>query len=73
MLPLVNVGRCLLGERLRERGMTQVDLALKLNMSESRISDYIHNRKRMSLTTAINIAYAIGCSPFDLYEVTPIK
>lgn len=73
MLPFVNVGRCLLGERLRERGMSQIDLAFKLGMSEPRISDYIHNRKKMSLPTAINIAIAVGCSPFDLYELTPIK
>jgi plasmid maintenance system antidote protein VapI len=71
-MTLYKIGRCLLDERLRERGMTQVDLALKLNMSESQISDYVRNRKRMSLKTAVNSALAVGCSPFDLYEWIPI-
>jgi plasmid maintenance system antidote protein VapI len=73
MRPVVHMGRCLLDVRLRERGMSQIDLALITKMSESRISDYIHNRKRMSAPTLLNIALAVGCSPFDLYELIPIK
>jgi plasmid maintenance system antidote protein VapI len=73
MRPVVHIGRCLLGERLRERGISQIDLALVVRMSESRISDYIHNRRNMSVPTLINISLALGCSPLDLYELIPIK
>jgi transcriptional regulator with XRE-family HTH domain len=72
-MALVDVGRCLLDKRLREHGMSRIDLAIKLDMSESQISDYVHNRRKMSLKTLINVALAIGCSPFDLYEWIPIK
>lgn len=72
-MTLVSVDGCLLDVRLKEKGMSQIDLALKLHMSESQISDYVHNRRRTSFPTAINIALAVRCSLFDLYELIPIK
>jgi transcriptional regulator with XRE-family HTH domain len=61
-------GKCLLRQRLQEAGMTQQQLAEKLHMPRSQISDYVHGRKTMSLLTAKSISHAIGCSVDSLYE-----
>jgi transcriptional regulator with XRE-family HTH domain len=62
-------GKCLLLRRLKERNMTQQDLAEKIQMSASQINDYIHNRKKtMSLSNAKTIANALDCTIDDLYE-----
>lgn len=65
---MYEVGKCLLQDRLKEARMSQQDLADKINMSKTQISDYIHNRRRMNLITAKNVSHAIGCAIDDLYE-----
>lgn len=62
------VGRCLLQYRLAEAGMTQQELAEKINMKPQQISDYAANRYVMSLRNAKTISHAIGCHIDDLYE-----
>lgn len=69
----VKVGRCLLSKRLRENDMSQKDFADAMDMLESQVSDYVRNRKRMSLQTAASAAQVIGCHIDDLYEWIPIK
>lgn len=66
-------GRCLLRVRLREAGLKAADVAERLGMKESQISDYANNRKRMSLETAKNIAVIVGCHIDDLYDWIDIK
>jgi Helix-turn-helix. len=66
------VGRCLLQQRLREIGMSQQELANKVNMPKQQISDYANDRVVMSLKSAKNIASAINCAIEDLYEWIPI-
>jgi transcriptional regulator with XRE-family HTH domain len=65
---LVRVGKCLLQDHLKKFGMTQQELANKLSLSRSQISDYANNRKIMSLKNAKSIAKVIGCTIDDLYE-----
>lgn len=62
------VGRCLLLSLLRDRKMTQVDLAIITDISVTQINKYVHNKKEMSLGTAYIIASAINCKIEDLYE-----
>jgi transcriptional regulator with XRE-family HTH domain len=64
----VQVGRCLLQKLLRERGLTQQDIANRLQMPRQQVSDYANNRIVMSLRTAKAIAYVLGCHIDDLYE-----
>ncbi|MED0709674.1 helix-turn-helix transcriptional regulator [Aneurinibacillus aneurinilyticus] len=61
-------GRCLLRNRLAERKMTQVELAEKLELKPQRISDYIYNRRPMSLNVAKSISDVLHCNIEDLYE-----
>lgn len=62
-------GKCLLSLRLREAKMSQQELADKINMSKSQISQYASNTRRMSLDTAKTIAHALRLEKIDdLYE-----
>jgi putative transcriptional regulator len=62
------VGQCLLQNLLDKRRMTQADLSRKTGISPKQISDYINNRKTMSLKNAKIISRAIGCIIDDLYK-----
>ncbi|MGM7719389.1 helix-turn-helix transcriptional regulator [Metabacillus sp. Hm71] len=62
------VGRCLLRDRLDEVGMTQIDLAAKLDVKVQQINKYVLNKQKMSLRVAKNIAVILNCHIEDLYE-----
>jgi len=68
----IKVGRCLLQEQLIRIGSSPTDLAERMDMKKSQISDYINNRRTMDLHTAYNIANEIGCTVEDLYELIEI-
>lgn len=61
-------GNCRLRELLKQKGMLQRQLAELSGKSETQISDYVHNRRKMSLETALLFAKILGCHPGDLYE-----
>ncbi|WP_076304691.1 helix-turn-helix transcriptional regulator [Paenibacillus odorifer] len=61
-------GRCLLARRLREIDKSQQWLSDVTGISKSQISDYVTNRRIMSLSTAMTISKAVKCSMDDLYE-----
>ncbi|MFK7696431.1 helix-turn-helix transcriptional regulator [Paenibacillus sp. HJGM_3] len=60
------VGRVLLNPRLKERGLTQEDLARHMKVSQSYISQIARNKKPLSLEFARNVAHFIGCEVNDL-------
>lgn len=62
------VGRCLLRERLIAAGMTQQDLANRMDIRVQQINKYVLNKQRMSIQVAKNIASILNCSIEDLYE-----
>ncbi|RDW17597.1 XRE family transcriptional regulator [Oceanobacillus arenosus] len=62
------VGRCLLRQKLKDAGMTQLQLANKLGVTEQQINKYVNNRQGMSLQVAKNIAVILNCHTDDLYE-----
>lgn len=54
----------------RERGISQVELARRLNLPQPRISEYETGRvKRMSFAIAVRIANALGVDPRELFDV----
>lgn len=61
-------GKCLLRSRLKQAGMTQTELAKRLNLSQQMISKYVNDRKLMSLEIAYNIAAILNCNVEDLYS-----
>lgn len=61
-------GRCRLRELLKDAGMDQVDLAIKLNVSKQQISKYVNNERYMSLLNAKKVASILHCQIEDLYE-----
>lgn len=62
------VGRCLLQDCLQKSGMTQSELAKRLNVTRQQINKYAYNKQRMSLQVAKNISAILNCSIEDLYE-----
>jgi plasmid maintenance system antidote protein VapI len=64
----VELGRCLLPERLREAGMAKEELARLLQYKPEKLQDFIDNKRVMSLKTAIHISDTIGCEVKGLYE-----
>lgn len=66
---MFEVGKCRLRKLLKERKISQNELASKVGMSKQQINDYISGHTAsMSLKTAKNIAHALGCHIEELYE-----
>lgn len=66
-MALLKPGRCLLAHRLKESGLTQVELSDRVGIKQPMLSHYATNRKLMSLTAAKRIADALNCSIEQLY------
>jgi putative transcriptional regulator len=62
------VGHCLLQHLLDKKKMTQIELSRRTGISKQQISDYINNRRIMSLKNARIISRALGCIIDDLYK-----
>ena len=62
------VGRCLLNERLDEKGWTQQHLADKTGFDFRQVSLWATNERVMSIKNLFIVANAIGCDPRALYE-----
>lgn len=69
-LPPLDFGNETMGERLarirKERGYTQVELAEKIGIIQSLISDYETNRLRLTAEMAVRFALAIDVSLDEL-------
>jgi putative transcriptional regulator len=61
------IGKCLIPNLLKLRGMSQVDLAAITGISTTQINEYISGKRMMTLRNAKKIAYALNCSIDDLY------
>ncbi|MED3562356.1 helix-turn-helix transcriptional regulator [Bacillus xiapuensis] len=65
----ITIGRCLIPNLLKRKGMTQADLAVITGISPTQINGYISGeRQSMTLRTAKKIACTLNCSIDDLYE-----
>lgn len=68
------IGKCLLSEHLRQVGMTQTELAVRLNVTRQQVNKWATNRQRMSLETAKNTATILELERIDeLYEWVPTR
>ncbi|WP_369993878.1 helix-turn-helix domain-containing protein [Paenibacillus sp. RC84] len=66
----LRIGRSRLPELLDSKGMTQAQLAQRLNLSDSFISKVVHGEKRLSLVKTREAAMFLNCYMDDLYEWT---
>lgn len=62
------VGKCLLRYRLQDKGMTQLDLSIKMGIKVQQINKYVLDKQLMSIQVAKNISDTLGCHIEDLYE-----
>ncbi|WP_018756990.1 helix-turn-helix domain-containing protein [Paenibacillus terrigena] len=67
----LELGRCLLMDRLDEANMTIDQLAQNLLLRPERLIDLAENKRIMSLKIALSIADTIGCEVGELYETLP--
>jgi addiction module HigA family antidote len=63
------VGKCLLGEILKRKRMSQQELAEQLGVSKQQINKYITNHSKMHYQTALRISKILNCKMEDLYEI----
>lgn len=68
-------GKCLLTLRLKQAGITQIELSERIGISQPMLSHYANKRKIMSLTNAKIIADALSVSIEELYtwDQSPAK
>lgn len=62
------VGRCLLNNRLAERGWSQQKLAEETGFDFRQISFWATDEGIMSLKSLFIVANVLGCDPRTLYE-----
>jgi DNA-binding XRE family transcriptional regulator len=68
------IGRCLLSDRLRHVGMTQSQLAERLNVSRQQVNKWATDRQGMTLETAKNICIILDLERIDdLFEWIPTR
>lgn len=65
---MYKVGKCKLSDLLKAIDLNQQELAERLNIPKSTISEYVNNKHVMSFERAKNISAEIGCKMEDLYE-----
>jgi len=54
-------------EAREKAGLTQLEVAKKLNISDSFLSQLENGKRKLSLQMAINIAKALGMDPSDIF------
>lgn len=69
----LQLGRCLLRDRMEERSVTADGLAQALLYKPERLKDYADNKRIMPLQVAISIADTLGCDVRELYELSPAE
>ena len=65
---MFKVGKCRLNIILKQKNMTQVELADKVGMSKQQINAYCRNESIMSIKTLMNISHVLGISMDEVYE-----
>lgn len=65
---MFDVGKCRLNEILKDKKMTQVELADRLGLKKQQINSYATTETIMSLKTAKNIAYQLNVHIDELYD-----
>ncbi|MEK4879353.1 helix-turn-helix transcriptional regulator [Paenibacillus sp. FSL R5-0908] len=66
------LGRCLLNDRLKERGWNHQDLAGETGIDFRQISFWANDERAMSLKNAIIVSNALGCTVQSLYKNGPL-
>lgn len=54
--------------RMRERGMTQRELADRVGMQQSHVSEYVHGISEPKVSRLLKIADVLCCRPSELLE-----
>lgn len=69
----LQLGDCLLLERLNEKGMSQAEFAKRMGVSRQYVNKLIKGRTKMSLEFALNAANILGCRITDFYILEVVR
>jgi transcriptional regulator with XRE-family HTH domain len=61
-------GKCRLSEILNSKGMSQVDFANRMGVTESTVSRWKTGTTEMTFNHAVQAGRILRCSPEELYE-----
>lgn len=64
-IPVPTLG-AIIADALKDAGMTGKELARRLGVSPSRVSDYINNNREPSLRVASNLCNILDIKPFEI-------
>ncbi|GIP25502.1 hypothetical protein J23TS9_06320 [Paenibacillus sp. J23TS9] len=63
----LQLGKCLLLERLNDKEMSQASFAKRMGVSRQYVSKLVSGERKMSLEFAFNAAQILDCHISDLY------
>ena len=66
-------GKCRLHNILREKKLTISELSQLTDIRIQQLSDYAYNRRKMSLTNALTVGFALETPVEELYELVITK
>ncbi len=69
----LQLGDCLLLERLNEKGMSQAEFAKRMGVSRQYVNKLIKGHTKMSLEFALNAANILGCRITDFYILEVVR
>lgn len=65
----LQLGECLLLERLKERGLSQAEFARRMGITRQYVNKLIRRERTMSMEFAINAAHVLGI-PIEEFRIT---
>lgn len=69
----LQLGDCLLLERLNEKGWTQAYFAKRMGVSRQYINKLTSGERKMSYEFALNAAHILECRTTDLYILNVVR
>lgn len=67
-LVIFRTGKCRLRQILKEKKITQRELADRINMPVNQISDYVNDRRKPTYETAFNLAKGLKVPMEELFS-----
>lgn len=64
---------CNLEQVLKLRGMSKVDLAYKMNVGKSSVTNWCNSTNFMSIEHLFLACHILHCEPKDIYKFRPVR
>lgn len=64
---------CKLEQVLKLRGMSKVDLAIKMDVGKSAVTNWCNGTNFMSIENLFLACHILHCEPSDIYKFRPVR